>query len=345
MFKLSSSPWPRTGRTRANSALAPFPGPDSATLLLRANIRHSGVVVSTEGGGFLIAGDRDPESPLTRVNAAGEVLWTRTHPGSWSAPAAMADGSAVLTSVNHVVRVTAEGELQVTETRYQFDDSRVSPNVTEGGELVLSTMHGEILVGTPDALRELGPFGYDVLPPAIDGQGRLAFSGYYSTGPTRLSLEGEPAWTRPTMLEAEGLTVLNQHGESTVHELEAGCTHGLDAQGETLFRLSEVALCAEHPLGWAALGEGKLLLISRNGEVHWSRDIDNELDWGSGQPAVDSRGVIYVPCLGGVVAWSAGGELLWQHTDRQAQPSNLALVGPGQIAFALHRQLIVLGEG
>ena len=94
-----------------------------------------------------------------------------------------------------VTLIDAHGEItQRFIVRFPIDDSGIAPCVTFGGALVATAMDGGVYALEEDGWRDLGSFGYDILPPAVFDDDSLAISGYGGAGFCRVGLDAQVRW-------------------------------------------------------------------------------------------------------------------------------------------------------
>ena len=328
-LRLAKSDWPRTGRDLRNSALAPFEGASEGTIILDLELPVAGSVVLSESGDFLIAGN----GTVAKVATGGELLWKQKLADFCSAPLALEGGLILVNACHTSYLLNAHGRtVRTWEVSDTLDDSGPSPAITRSGHPLLSTCGGGVLLGLDNGIKELGLFGYDILPPAVLETGEIALAGYYDSGPCLLGADGEVLWKDLDFKEADSLVTANRFSEIAFGVLNTKQSVVVDIKGAKCFESSFVATFSEHPEGWIAVSEGIVRLLSRSGEELWSVCLPISRGFGLEQAVCDFTGRVYVPCKGGVAALDREGEHLFNVATEGEQPSNLALF-EGRLAF------------
>ena len=303
-----------------------------------ADIGFDGSVVVSCDGHLLVAGN----GSLARLDASGRLLWKRQIDEICSAPLALKGGWAVVNGRRTSYLFSPSG---VCSRTWHFpvpglDDSGPSPTLAQG-RILFSGIDGQIWVDEGDTVRELGAFGYDVLPPAVLANGDLAIAGYAFSGPTLCNQDGKVKWRRPDLQYSNSLVVVNRFGEIAYSDQNEKQTHVFDTFGNLVLRLPFAATLSEHIDGWLAVRRGSLALIARDGRELWQTPLDVFPKFGLEQAVSDSTGQTYVSCPGGVVRLDRGGEPTLHLGLGNARPTNLAL-GRDGVLFVLDGRLFRL---
>ncbi len=322
-LRLADSDWPRTGRDLRNSALAPFDGATTGKVEFEVELPTSGAVVVAEGGELLVGG----KGTVVKLTPTGSVLWAKRVEEKCSAPLALAGGLVLVNSFRTTSHLLdPEGQpLRTWTVPGCLDDSGPSLTLTMSGKPLLSGQGGDIWLARGREVRELGCFGYDILPPAVLPTGEIAISGYYGKGACLVEENGTLLWQDLDHLEADSLVTANSFSEIAFAALNTLESVVLDRTGTRCFCAPYFATFSEHPDGWVAVSHEQVRLLSRSGRELWSLPIATRGSFGTEQAACDRRGNIYVPLTRGVAALDRTGRPLFLVELGDEPPRNVAL--------------------
>ena len=169
---------------------------------------------------------------LAAFSSSGELLWVRQMAQTCSAPLALAGGNILING--------------------------------RGSSYLLDERGGQV--------REIGSFGYDVLPPAVLSSGEIAVAGYAYTGACLVDESGKILWRRPDFEDADSLVTANKFSEIAFGNLNDEVSLVVSSAGRDLFKVPFSATFSEHPSGWISCSEGQVRLLSRTGSTLWEPD-------------------------------------------------------------------------
>lgn len=334
-WRLANSTWPRTAGDRRNSRRTSVEGPS------RGRIRR---VSEQHGEGLAVAADQSlrltGQGCAFAFDPAGKSLWGlelhgRPNECRASAPLLLADGTCIVTISRSLVFVSATGHpLARVTTKLTLDDSGPAPNLSPAGTLILTTPLGQLLELRGSTLSALGSgFGYDLVPPAIDDDGRMALCGYGGKGLVLTDPRGEVVWSSG-LKYADMLPTLDHEGRVAGGSVNDRESRIFERDGHLLATYPAAAAFAVTDNGWIALAEHSLAKLGPRGEVRWQREGGARRRWGSLGPAVDRKGRIYAPCGPQLVALEPDGSERFV-VELPSEPLDMALVGTGKIVIAL----------
>jgi outer membrane protein assembly factor BamB len=334
-WRLANSPWPRTAGDRRNSRRTNVEGPS------RGRIRR---VSEQQGEGLAVAADQSLRMTghgcAYGFDPSGKLLWDlelhgRASEARASAPLLLADGTCIVTISRSLVFVSARGQaLARVTTKLTLDDSGPAPNLSAAGSLILTTPLGQLLELRGSTLSSLGiGLGYDLVPPAIDDEGRMALCGYGGKGLIFTDPRGAILWSSG-LKYADLLPTIDHEGRVAGGSVNEHESRIFDRDGKPLATYPAAAAFAVTDQGWIALAEHSLAKLGPRGELRWQRKGGARRRWGSLGPAVDRKGRIYAPCGPQLVALEPDGSERYV-VELPSEPLDLALVGTGKIAIAL----------
>ena len=169
-----------------------------------------------------------------------------------SAPLALAGGNILINGRGSSYLLDERGD---TLRSWDFpshglDDSGHSPTLTKSGYPLFSGIGGEVWISREDQVREIGSFGYDVLPPAVLSSGEIAVAGYAYTGACLVDESGKILWRRLDFEDADSLVTANKFSEIAFGNLNDEVSLVVSSTGHDLFKVPFSATFSEHPNGW-----------------------------------------------------------------------------------------------
>lgn len=218
---------------------------------------------------------------------------------SHSLPTALSGGRTLVTVRWAALIVDANGLVEARLTTWEpfggtTDDSGISPNVTRSGTPIVTMPIGTPIAWEGEAGRELGDFGYDLVPPAIYADDSLALAGYAGRGLCRVRLSGEIVWERAPK-DADMLPTVSRAQVCAVGSLNDECSWLVDVDGRQIGIYGHSAIFAEYvDSGWIAATTRWVARLGPRGAELWSAEIAHELRWGVFGPIVDRSGRVYV---------------------------------------------------
>jgi len=213
------------------------------------------------------------------------------------------------------------------------DDSGCAPNVTAMGQILHSSINGEIWCVDMSDAREVGCYGYDVLPPAIYPDNSLAIAGYYGDGFCRVSLDGQMIW-KTDFKEADMLPTINQDNIAAVGSKNENKSEFFSPTGALLGMYARAAVFAEYsPDSWIARSNKWVAKVTVEGNEYWKHPLCDETNWGHSQPIVDSEGRIYLIDDGKLLCLSGDGEIVFSTDVHGNSWGGLSCVAPGKMAY------------
>jgi hypothetical protein len=370
MFDLARTVWPRFGGDRANRSLLSIPGPHTLPSwqkiflptrdvpLSHMKRTTSGVIVMPDEtlrvlhGGLLIA-----------VTLDGTILWQVdlsslvSEDEHWicSLPTALKTGETLLLLPDALLLVERFGGVRRqdygipsddggvwTQGDMSPDDSGFSPNLTYNGLLILSAITGEVYLLEKNLWKEIGAYGYDIVPPAVYPDNSLAIAGYYGTGFCRVSLDGELQWTTQ-LKQADLLPTLNQDHIAAVGSLNDACSAFFRPDGQQIGEYHHAATFAVYPDGgWVALSKRRLARLTLEGSEVWGCDIcpGESLSFVE-QPLVEKDGFIFVRQQEGFLCCDAHGRVVFEVKLAHPTLGPMSIVAPRVVAYTLENELFI----
>lgn len=364
MFQLAQTVWPRFGGDQANRSLlriaGPHTAPDWQTILLpvldetpeHMKRTRNGVIVMPDEtlrvchAGMLIA-----------VTLDGTILWQvdlrnlAREDDYWisSLPTALSTGETLLWQPDKWLLVDRSGHVRHQEYLHSPDhewvcpdDSGFSPNLTHNGYLILSAITGEVYLFNEKRWHEIGPYGYDIVTPAVYPDNSLAIAGYAGQGFCRVSLDGTIQW-RTSLHDADMLPTLNQEQIAAVGSLNEHSSAFFNSDGEQIGAYRHAAKFAVYPDGgWVALSKQHLARLTFDGKEHWVREVapDDSLSWVE-QPVVDKDGFIFVRLQDGFLCCDAYGRTVFEIPLSFPPQGLMSIVAPGVLAYAQGNELFL----
>jgi hypothetical protein len=352
-YQLACSLWPRTGADRRHSRRVDVIGPRAGRVVHRVELA---VPPSRQTlGGIGVAGDGSlrvaTAGLLWHLGADGAERWRASISGAspdeaeaHSAPAVLADGSAVVSSGRRIVVIAASGDVSARiALDLALDDSGSAPNVTADGALLLSCPTGTVLtLDGAGAVQELGAFGYDVTIPAIADDGSLVIAGYARAGLVRVARDGRVTW-RSGFKDADMVP--------TVRPSNAiACGSRNDRQ--VRFYAPDGTLAGSYPAA-AAVGEASgdewflvasdhVARVDAAGQAVWTRQVgETGVSWGALGPAIDREDACVVPTQAGLACLDRQGNVIFELPLDQPI-SDLAIVAEGTAAALARGTLLIV---
>ncbi|MCA9609049.1 MAG: hypothetical protein KC619_25785 [Myxococcales bacterium] len=378
-FDLADTPWPRTGGDRRHSARVSVPGPRFGRVVGEVSLpvaegrwRGGGIATAADGAMVVVAG-----GVVTRVSLGGEVRSSATIPppgpeppyegddvledGALEAidpddeedpfdrplspPVALADGNVLVLAPPEVLVFDPRGELVGgAYVENGADDSGLSPNLTHDGALLVTYNTGEVVRFADGARRELGVFGYDVVPPAVGADDALVIAGYAGAGLVCVAPDGSRRW-RAGIEYADMVPAVDAEGFVVVGSNNDARSFVVSPEGRVVATLDGVAAFAEATGGdWLARRRDGLARVRRDGSCIWSRPLEAVpgLLWGAQAPIADAEDRV---C-------TLGPDALLVHDARTGEevaraplpgaPLGLAVVAPGRAAVLVGQRLLLI---
>ncbi|MFT6928222.1 MAG: hypothetical protein ACJAZP_003872 [Psychromonas sp.] len=349
-MQLAQSYWPRTGCDRANRSHVGIPGPDHGNILFEVQLPHNqseidyherGGCVVTDTMTLRVAYDRF----LSSITLTGEILWSVELPDILHAfPVALQGGSCLVSLGNTICVYSDSGDCVFQhDIEEQLDDSGVSPNLTDTGDLILGCTDGLVFCLDAMEVKEVVDFGYDILPPAIYPDNSLAISGYHGVGFCRVRLSGQKVWTTDFKC-ADLLPTINRQNVSAVGSLDDEKSAFFSADGDLLGTYPRAAIFAEYSSqAWIARSHKYLAKLTASGQECWGYKLHDDSNWGHCQPIVDSQGRIYVVDDDKLLCFSGDGQIVFATDIQGSYWGGLSCIFPGKLAFVGGGKLKIIG--
>ncbi|MDP2308278.1 MAG: hypothetical protein Q8P18_19825 [Pseudomonadota bacterium] len=359
-WELAASPWPRTGADRCNRRRAGVNGPDEGRLRrvlalpgatgersptaglavaedLSLRVAWQGRLFGLDGDGGLRwelppCGGVSPGYKASR--APKKAVGTVGHGAASAVPLALQDGTCIVAGSSTLRFVAPDGRVRAhLDLPGSLDDSGIAPNLAPDGTLLLTTPAGALLRLCGSRLTRLGTFGYDLVAPAIDDEGRMVVAGYYGTGLAQVDPAGAVLW-RSGLHEADMLPTVDASGRAAGGSKNDGVSWIVDPMGCTLGVYPAPASFAVTEDGWIALSVDALAGLTPDGAVRWRREGGARVRWGRLGPAVDARGCVYAPDGARLVSVDPDGRTRFG-VELPGVPIDIAIVAPGRVAVLL----------
>ena len=305
--------------------------------------------MSEHAGGLAVAADQSLRVSMSRrlvaLEPEGALRWAVEIDGrgpqtdwAWhlpSTPLVLAEDHCVVTFGQSALFVSASGRMLArVHTHSMLDNSGPAPNLAPDGTLILTTMLGELLRLSETSLVELAAgFGYDLVAPAIDDEGRMALAGYAGKGLVLAEPSGAIVW-RSGLRYADLMPSMDAEGRVACGSLNEERSRILDREGNVLADHPEAASFAVSERGWVALSERSLAGLDPTGELRWQRAGGFKGRWGRVGALVDAAARVFAPVGTSLVALDSDGRERFV-VALPSPPLDLALVAPGRIAVAL----------
>nr|WP_321466399.1 hypothetical protein [uncultured Desulfobulbus sp.] len=342
---LAQSYWPRPGYDQKNRSRVPFPGPECGKIVRQVSLPSSqhgrksdlqGGCVVTDTMSLRVAYD----DRLSAITMDGKILWSvklrnpgNERPQYCSLPVALENGMCLIALSDSVCVYDCNGNLVFQEHIPLADDSGCAPNITDAGQILHSSLNGEIWCIDAMSARDVGCFGYDVLPPAIYSDNSLAIAGYYGDGFYRVSLDGQIVW-KTDFKEADMLPTINQEDFTAVGSKNENKSAFFSPQGTLLGTYDRASVFAEYsPDSWIARSNKWVTKVTVEGNECWKHPLSDETNWGHSQPIVDNLGRIYLIDDSKLLCLSGDGEIIFSTNVHGSSWGGLSCVAPGQMAY------------
>lgn len=357
-LQLAKSSWPRSGCDKANRSHATIPGAKIGRIacefeLPNPNIEmdeyfcHSSACVITDTMELRVI----HRGALFAISLDGNILWSvelRDNKGQpyedWSSPVALENGACLVAFPDSgcVHIYNDQGEcLEQRAFDNMLDRSGYPPNITNDGNLIISSTSGEVFLSNSTQMITLGIFGYDILTPAIYSDDSLAIPGYYGTGFCRVSVSGEIIW-RTDFADADLLPTINKQNIVAVGSLNEGKSAFYTEEGKLLGTYDRAAIFAEYsPDAWIALSEQYVAKLTLSGSEIWGHSLQ-ESGLGYNQPIVDSLGHVYLIDNGTLLCFSGEGQLVFEIDIYSLDISGLCCVSSGKMACVAQGKLVII---
>ncbi len=377
-LQLAVSPCPRTGGDAKKRQRAPVLGPTSAAKRRALPLFEFAQVIplSSEEYAVLMEGSAEeiepPVSmlspPVVGENGAVYVLapgalccvdiqsvslrWScslshRSEESMSTAPLALAGGNILCHGTHEVFMVSPQGEIveHWEQEDFLWDDSRISPNLTPEGLLLLGVMDGELAPGSPiQAPLWHGVFGYDVLAPTVYLDGSFAICAYASRGLCRVAGDtGEIVW-QGVLQDADRVATVDVRGRCGAGSVNEQRSVIVDDAGVVLADWNDAGVFSVSPRGiWVFQSESLLICLDENLKELWRFALSAALGWGGRKPVFDAAGRVYAAGETELVSLAPSGELLWR-VAVSGFVHGFALAGRGLLVAAVGGELIVFGD-
>lgn len=260
-----------------------------------------------------------------------------------SIPVALANNQTLVVLQNALLVFDDKGQVihQFDIADIAPDDSGLSPNVTNTGELILTSTQGHAYLFDNESIKELGLFGYDIRPVAIFDDNTFLISGYSELGVCRVRLDGKIIWDTG-LRDADLLPVVNSRQFSALGSFNEEFSAIYTPRGELHGRYSRPAIFSEYLNGeWIAFSESHLARLQSNGRVIWEQEIDAIGLLLRHQPIVDVDGTIYLVDNEFLMSFNPEGKrLLKLKVGNDVSP--LSFVKEGLIAYIKGDKLILM---
>ncbi|MEM8535519.1 MAG: hypothetical protein AAGF95_32110 [Chloroflexota bacterium] len=365
--------WPRSGGDSGNRSQISVAGPSAGQIAKRIPL---GDEMSTKGTGYIaggaIAGDGSIRlvfgNQLCALSPDGAVLWHRrladyvVHEDSdesledenlegsdeeddreqrffHSLPCIIDTANTLVTMPNTALIFDAQGEVVAQTDIMLPDDSGPAPNYDLFGIPLLTNMDGSVYAWEQDGLKELGRFGYDVVPVAMFDDNSFAVAGYSHTGLCRVRRDGSLVW-QSDLEDADCLPTISHSQQVAVGSLNDELSMLFAPDGQTIGTYHKPAVFAAYlDEGWIALSKDALARLTSTGQILWQHHITSEMRWGSYQPIVDSSGSIFVVDGSQVVCFQPDGHVHFRF-DVGAVPGPLFPIREGMFGCVVGEHLI-----
>lgn len=359
MAMLAPSPWPRTGADSANSAATPINGPSVVRMVQHITLpRARNHLHKQLPAGALVAGDRSlrvvSDGFLSAVEETGALRWTldlhtldsdRERPFFHSFPVILADGDTVILVRHTLVRLDQEArQVARVEDNSLLQDSPLSPNVTSGGDIVVASLLGALVVWQQDGLRQLAidGLGYDLETPSLFADDSLAVAGYAGRGLCRINLDGTVRW-QTTHKDFDLVPCIGPDQCVAAGSANGSFSAIFSADGGRLGIYNHAAMFAVHPNGgWVARSGHEVALLTPTGRCLWCHSVGRGDLLSACAPLVDGVGRIYIRHPEGVVCYEANGNVLFDYPVAFATSAPLSLIAEGVLALVAEHQLLLL---
>ncbi len=221
------------------------------------------------------------------------------------------------------------------------DDSGLSPNVTNTGELILTSTQGHAYLFDNESIHELGLFGYDIRPVAMFDDNTFLISGYSELGVCRVRLDGKIIWDTG-LRDADLLPVVNSRQYSALGSFNEEFSAIYTSRGELYGRYPRPAIFSEYLNGeWIAFSESHIARLQANGKVIWEQEIDAIGLLLRHQPIIDIDGTIYLVDNEFLMSFNSEGKRLLK-LKVGSDVSPLSFVKEGLIAYVKGDKLIII---
>lgn len=375
-FVLAESPWPRTGGDRRNSARVGIEGPKHGRLAIEVPLaapvadgrswRGGGLVVGADGvmivasgGRFLRIGldgrvlvealippqSRDPYVDPDDVIEDPPDAVERVHHTVVAPPVALADGGAVVIAPPDLLVFDSRGVLAGgAYVGTGPDDSGLSPNVTDTGALVLTQVMGPVEWFIDGQVRDMGIFGYDIVPVALFADDAMVISGYAGSRLVCVDPDGARRWR--VDMDADMLPAIDADGFVAAGSVNEQRSVIVAPDGSVAGAVDGAAAFAEGSNGdWFARFKTGLSRVRRDGSPVWTVpcEVLRGLRWGAQAPIADAAGRVYVLAPDALLALDADtGAEIFRAPLGGAPRAALALVAPGLCAILLEDRVVLI---
>ncbi|NDY73087.1 PQQ-binding-like beta-propeller repeat protein [Desulfobacter hydrogenophilus] len=280
------------------------------------------------------------DNSLSAISIDGKILWSvrlrdaeNKRPQHCSLPVALEDGACLVALSDSICVYDANGHRVFQEQIFLPDDSGCAPNITKAGQILYSSINGEIWCVDSMGVREVGCFGYDVLPPAIYPDNSLAIAGYYGDGFCRVSLDGQMVW-KTEFKEADMLPTINQDNIAAVGSKNDKKSAFFSPNGTLLGTYARASVFAEYsPDSWIARSDKWVAKLTVDGSECWTHSLRDDTNLGHCQPIVDSEGRIYLLDDGKLLCLTGEGEIVFSTDVHGSSWGGLSCVSPGKMAY------------
>ena len=351
-WRLAPSAWPRSGGCQRGSRNTPAVGPRQGTLREILSLpgepnptrhRYARSGVATAEDGFRVTSRRK----LFALDPEGQLRWQTPMLGKSaryeSAPLILAGDLTVVALDQHLVFVNALGE-RVAAIHLGgdgLDDTGHSPNLADGGQLVVTGPLREVaLVGADGLAHSLGKHGLDIAPPAVTEAGLLAVAGFGADGLVLLDPASGQVRARGADGNVDQMPTVGADGTIAVGS-SLGTGWLLDSAGQTLATVEAQAFAAL-PGGWRALSYGALRALDGAGTPQWEAPMGDgfEVGWHL-RLVVDADAFTYVPLQRSVVCVDPSGRRVFE-VETPERPTDLAPLGDGRMAVVTAARVLLL---
>jgi len=342
-IRLAQSYWPRSGYDQKNRSHVPFTGAEHGKIVheitlpsARKDDNHGicGSVMSDMMTLRVVC-----EGILSAISIDGKIIWSielceaENKPCEYySLPVALQDGACLIALSDSICVYNSDGRLVLQQHMPDFDDTGCAPNITESGQILHSSINGEIWCIEAIDIRAVGCFGYDVLPPAIYPDSSLAIAGYYGDGFCRASIDGQMVW-KTEFKEADMLPTINQDNIAAVGSKNDNKSTFYSPEGKLLGTYDRASVFAEYsPDSWIARSNKRVAKLTVEGKECWKYSLRDDTYWGRCQPIVDSEGRVYLLDDNQLICFTGEGEIVFS-IEIQDSYDGLGCVTPGRMAY------------
>lgn len=354
-MQLAQSHWPRSGGDRANSAHLSITGPVNGSILHEIELPQSSFSPGSLSGCVVtdtISIRVVSSGYLSAVTFDGEIHWSielkdldRQSCEYWSQPLALNHGCCLVVVEDSICIYDEQGKCLIQHPLPEpLENSGYSPNLTKNGELLVTSVTGEIFLINLAEQANLGDFGYDLLPPAIYSDGSLAIAGYNGRGFCQMSAKGEIIWNS-SFSEPDLLPCISQHNITAIGSLNDQQSAFYSFDGTCLGTYPRSSIFAEYSEDtWIARSKQYVAKITTTGKECWGVSLNDTINsWMLSQPIVDFLGHIYLLDDTNLICLNGQGETLFTIELNDRPNGELCAIAPGMLAIVCGDKLKIIG--